>query len=203
MSSKRKRKEQARLNEQTQFTLRWPSISPKDFNEIVTAITSVGKSFPASMKTTFLKFGANSVRRSLYSTTPCSNATAATTTATTIIKTPNSNTSSYSEPHVLIFIARHVSQLFLRHLPFLSEQRGKVKCCGLPLSSSSLGQMFGLKSAAVVSLTYDSKKEALPLVIRTLIDNVNDNHILHSDHFINLSIKCLKPNKKTNKKMKQ
>jgi len=163
MSSKRKRKEQARLNEQTQFTLRWPNISPKDSSAILTALTAVGQTYPASVKPMFITFGANAVRRDLE--------TATTTTPPTI---------------TIIFIARHANQLFLRHLPFLVSHKPQVKCCGLPLSSSSLGSMFGLKSAAVIGVTLSST--TVPLLMTTLMESVQDKHVLGKDCFVNISV---------------
>ena len=198
MSSKRKRKEQARLNEQTQFTLNWPILSPKDSSTILTALTALGKFHLASTANTSppicLTVGTNAVARSLR----CSKRRKITTTTTT----PTTTTPTVTAPKkvkepprtVLVFIARHAHQLFVRHLPFLAAQSARVKCCGLPVSSSTLGHLFGLKSAAVISVTVPANSSkpaaaaAVPPVVRTLLECVQEQHVLTNDHFVNLHV---------------
>jgi len=179
MSQKRKRKEQARLNEQTQFTVRWPALSPLDTDKIIDALTLVGTIFPASKKPTFLTFGSAAVARKLRHNT----------------KDDKHNGSPW-----LILIARHTHQLFVRHLPFLAAEQASVQCCGLPMTSERLGKIFGLKSATVVGVCiskYISSTQetttttTTAAAVRSLLDSVEAKHVITSKSFVNVTAPAL------------
>ena len=183
MSQKRKRKEQARLNEQTQFTVRWPALSPLDTDKIIDALTLVGNIFPASKKPTFLTFGSAAVARKLRHNT----------------KDDKHNGSPW-----LILIARHTHQLFVRHLPFLAAEQASVQCCGLPMTSERLGKIFGLKSATVVGVciskyisstqettTTTTTTTTTAAAVRSLLDSVEAKHVITSKSFVNVTAPAL------------
>ena len=180
MSQKRKRKEQARLNEQTQFTVRWPALSPLDTDKIIDALTLVGTIFPASKKPTFLTFGSAAVARKLRHNTK--------------------DDKQHNGSPWLILIARHTHQLFVRHLPFLAAEQASVQCCGLPMTSERLGRIFGLKSATVVgvciSKNISSTQETTATTttaaaVRSLLDSVEAKHVITSKSFVNVTAPAL------------
>ena len=190
-SKKRKRKEQARLNEQNQFTIKWPTMDTP--LTIINAIKEVGKKHPASSKSTIFTFGINAVARNLRRST-----------------TTNKDQNNQDPPmQTLVLIAKHTSSLLIRHLPFLAvvqpQNQNIVRCCGIPLSSERLGQIFGLKSAAVLSLTVkrelpketdlkkaDSTKEdqtnTISDVVQMLLDSIQDKHLVQHSAFVNINV---------------
>ena len=192
--SKRKRKEQLRLNEQTQFTLKWPTF--EDTGVAIKALAAFGKLHPASSKPTGLMFGTNAVVRSLIRMNNKHNTQDNHGTTTKKIKIANAeakeSTRSTTRLQSLVFVAKHTHQLLIRHVPFLAAQHpGVVKCYGLPLSSQRLGMLFGLRSAAVVSVSVPMNSQGdkeLSDSISALMEVMHVKPFVKSHHFVNFLV---------------
>ena len=163
--AKRGRRELARLNAQTQFSLEWPATPPAAEERLVRAVKVLGNASRAmgGELRPGLVLGVNAVTRALEQTVDARR------------RPPDGGDRVGGGDIARILIARHARQVFVQHLPILALQAGHVrgggseterpaesqssppsfgmvKVCGLPLTSSKLGEMFGIRSVAALAI---------------------------------------------------
>ena len=209
--AKRARRELARLNEQTQFSLVWPDIPESQEAALLNAVQELAAQCSATSgnerqleeRSDWLVLGVNKLTQIMQDTISERGKAGQ--------AMPSHEGDDANRKVKLILIARHARQIFVQHLPFLALQAGQktskkvktsistashsassmarmVKICGLPLTSAKLGEMFGIRSAAAVGIRADhpNTKE-----VAAVFAAAKNEHALNPSCFKNIDARVL------------
>ncbi len=202
--AKRARRELARLNEQTQFSLAWPDVPPAAEQSLVEAVRTLGvaaRKGGGERGLAGLVLGVNAVTRALERRIGEGE------------RRESGGGSGGGVEIALLVIARHARQAFVQHIPILALQAGPacadsvdlrpassslvaasvhppsttfrmVKVCGVPFTSSKLGEIFGVGSVAALAI-FAGEHLSTPALAGVLAA-ARDEHALTPSCFRNL-----------------